>query len=193
MNIDIEHTILNKIRRITIGTIEVMKNHIAILIIGLFLMNPVFAQEHKMPVLSPYELGAKGDVALPWEINGNEDEIHAWNSHKMDIKDLPGDIPYRSVAFFQNDRLFSLHVLFGEAGDGLSKEDYQSLKNLFHKLWKYPSLTMKDRRGKGNTAEVWETPDFRIEWIYKNQDGPGLNKMGWLFIYTRDHYIESYQ
>lgn len=166
-----------------------MKRQLINLIVAWGLVIPVFAQENKMPVLSPYELGAKGDIVLP---EGIGDELFVKKSGKMEMKDLPKNIPYRSVAFFENDSLFSLHVLFGETGDGLSVEDYQSLKKLFHKLWNYPSLTMIDRRGKGNKVEVWETPDFRIEWIYKKQEGSETKKMGWLFIYTRDHYIESY-
>lgn len=166
-----------------------MKNQLISLIGSLFLVIPTFAQEYKMPVLSPYELGAKGDIVIP---EGIGDKLYLLESNKMEIKDLPKKNAYRSLAFFENDSLITLHVLFGETGDGLSMEDYQSLKNLFHKLWDYPSLTMKDRKGKGNIAEVWETPDFRIEWIYKKQEGSETRKMGWLFIYTRDHYIESY-
>jgi hypothetical protein len=166
-----------------------MKNQLISLIGSLFLVIPAFAQEYKMPVLSPYELGAKGDIVIP---EGIGDKLYLLESNKMEIKDLPKKNAYRSLAFFENDSLITLHVLFGETGDGLSMEDYQSLKNLFHKLWDYPSLTMKDRKGKGNIAEVWETPDFRIEWIYKKQEGSETRKMGWLFIYTRDHYIESY-
>ncbi len=166
-----------------------MKKQLINLLVTVFLAAPLFAQEYKMPVLSPYVLFAKGDIVLP---EGIGDKLYLLESNKMEIKDLPKKNAYRSLAFFENDSLITLHVLFGETGDGLSMEDYQSLKNLFHKLWDYPSLTMKDRKGKGNIAEVWETTDFRIEWIYKDQDGAGDRKMGWLFIYNRGHHISSY-
>lgn len=167
-----------------------MKKQILNLITALFLVIPVVAQkQYKMPVLAPYELNARGDILLP---KGMGDTVFARESREMEIKDLPKNIPYRSLAFFENDSLFTLHVLFGETGDGLSEADYQSLKKLFHKWWDYPSITKTDRKGKGNIAEIWETLDFRIEWIYKKQDDPETNKMGWLFIYSRDKLIESY-
>lgn len=166
-----------------------MKRQLINLITAWILAIPVFAQEYKMPVLFPYELGAKGDIIIPEEVDG---KLYAKKSNKMEIKDLPKNIPYRSIAFFENDKLFTLHVLFGDTGEGLSLENYQSIKKILHKLWDYPSGTMNGRRGMDNLVEVWETTDFRIEWTYKKQAGSETKKMGWLFIYTRDKFIEEY-
>jgi hypothetical protein len=138
------------------------------------------------PVLSPYRLGAKGSLRLP----ENMPEGVFWlTSAKMELTDLPQKYPYRTVAYFDAGRLITLHVIFGEK-EGLSQEDYESLNHLFLKRWDYPTRMMKGRRGNPLT-QVWETRDFRIEWIYKNQQD-SAKKIGWLFIYTRDHYVESY-
>jgi hypothetical protein len=160
-----------------------------ILVTTLLAVIPVFAQNDKMPILSPYELNGKGTVKLPENTNG---KFFSLASHKMEITDLPKDIPYHSLAFFENDKLFTLHVLFGDTGEGLSLENYQLIKKILHKLWDYPSRSMNGRRGMDNLVEVWETTDFRIEWTYKNQEGSETKKMGWLFIYTRDKFIEEY-
>lgn len=173
----------------TIGTVEVMKKQIITLIAALFATIPLFAQEYKMPVLFPYELDAKGAIVIPEEIG---DKFYVKHSDKMEIRDLPKNIPYRSVAFFENNKLFTLHVIFGDTGKGLSLENYQLIKKILHKLWDYPSGTMHCRRGIDNLVEVWETTDFRMEWTYKKQEGSETNKMGWLFIYTRDKFIEEY-
>lgn len=166
-----------------------MKRRLINLLATVFLVIPVFAQEYKMPIFSPYELGAKGDVVLP---EGIGDKLYVKKSDKMEIRDLPKNIPYRSIAFFENEKLFTLHVLFGDTGEGLSLENYQTIKKILHKLWDYPSGSMNGRRGMDNLVEVWETTDFRIEWTYKKQAGSETKKMGWLFIYTRDKFIEEY-
>lgn len=166
-----------------------MKNQLISLIVSLFLVIPAFAQEYKMPALYPYQLGAKGDIIIPEEADG---KLYVKKSGKMEMKDLPKNIPYRSIAFFENEKLFTLHVLFGDTGKGLSLENYQSIKKILHKLWDYPSGSMNGRRGIDNLVEVWETPDFRIEWTYKKQEGSETRKMGWLFIYTRDKFVEEY-
>lgn len=156
----------------------------------------LFAQEseeiqppkYSYPVLEPYELGAKGNVRLP------EDKptgLLCLKSDKMELSDMPQIVPYTTTAYFDGGRLISLHVVFGETGEGMSLKQYESLTHLFLKWWKYPTNRITGRRGNPYT-QVWETPDFRIEWVYKNQKDATGKKIGWLFIYTRDQYIEEY-
>lgn len=157
----------------------------------LFLLSfSICAQSKKFPALWPYELGGKGKVAIHDSLlKGNLKS----KSAKMELTDLPKDHPYRIVAYFDSTQLISLHVIFGETGDGLSSDAYKSITEILKKLWPdYPSGTIKGRRKLNNIAEVWETMDFRIEWTYMDQPGNTGKKMGWLFMYTRNKYVDHY-
>lgn len=147
------------------------------------------AQTFKMPVLRPYELGAKANVQFP-------DSVPEWyrtNSSAMELTDLPKKYPYRTVAYYRYGLLNTLHVVFGETGEGLSPEGYEEIKNILLKLWDgYPTGKANGRRGLENLVQVWETNEFRMEWTYKYQPGSTTRKMGWLYIYMRGTHVESY-
>jgi len=147
------------------------------------------AQTFKMPVLGPYELGGKVTVQFP-------DSVPEWytkRSAAMELTDLPKKYPYRTVAHYRYGLLNTLHVVFGETGDGLTVEGYEEIKNILLKLWgDYPNGKANGRRGLENLVHVWETQEFRMEWTLKPQPGSTIHKMGWLFVYMRDTHVESY-
>jgi len=86
-------------------------------------------------------------------------------------------------------------VLFNETGNGLSYEGFEAIRKALLNLWTpqhYPNGIIRNRRGMGNIAHIWETMDFRVEWTYQKQKNDATKKMGWLFLYTRNQYIEDY-
>ncbi|WP_179006214.1 hypothetical protein [Winogradskyella forsetii] len=156
----------------------------------LILMSILVKAQDKNPTLKPFELDGLGEITAPdplpetgWVIASSE----------MELVDIKTDFPYRLVAYFESKKLISLHVIFGENGDGLPFEIYEKIRNELIKHWdNLPTGFVKDRRKIGNKAQVWETKNYRIEWTYQNQPNSKTNKMGWLFLYNRTHFIEDY-
>lgn len=147
------------------------------------------AQEWKNPALYPYTLFEKGDVALPDSLP----EVLAIHSHKMDLRDIPQKYPYRTVAYFDSGQLLTLHVVFNDTGVGLPFDDYVAIRGIFINLWKeYPNKEYNGRYDIKNKSWIWETHDFRIEWIYQNQPGSESKKMGWLYMYSRHKRYPQY-
>ncbi len=155
----------------------------------LLVSTSTYAQELPNPVLYPFELFAKGAIIHPDPLP----ERLVRSSDKMELKDIPQKTPYRTVSYFDNGNLYTLHVLFGESEEGLSFEDYVKIRELLKELWKiYPNLEYNGRYHKSNKSWIWETSGFRIEWIYQNQPNSTDKKMGWLFFYSRQKFSENY-
>lgn len=159
------------------------------LLLQLMMSFLVIAQD-KNPILKPFELGSLGEITAPDSLPDNG---WAMKSSKMRLVDLKTDFPYRIVAYFENKELISLHVVFGENGNGLPFETYEKIRSELIKLWDYmPTGFVEHRRKIGNKAQIWETKKYRIEWTYQNQPNSKTNKMGWLYLYNRTHFIEDY-
>ena len=152
----------------------------------------LYAQQSKYPVLGPYEIGNKGTINYPDSFLC-KGLVVLYDS--LEITALPKNYPYRTVAYFDSCRLISLHLLFNESEKSFPYNAFELIKNKLVKLWApyhYPFGMIKHRRGMGIITYIWETADFRVEWIYKNQPNSTTKKMGWLFLYTRDSFIEDY-
>jgi hypothetical protein len=150
------------------------------------------AQAKRYPVLSPFELNDIGSFMAQFPL---ENGLVSYSSDTLQLAGLPKRYPYRIVAYFDSCRLISLHVLFNETGNGLSYEGFEAIRKALLNLWApqhYPNGIIRNRRGMGNIAHIWETMDFRVEWTYQKQKNDATKKMGWLFLYTRNQYIEDY-
>ncbi|MDP2160594.1 MAG: hypothetical protein Q8K02_08945 [Flavobacterium sp.] len=169
-----------------------MKRYLSysLILLFLFVSTNLLAQKLENPVLFPFELNERGNVSLPDPIPEGNLIIE---SRKMELRDIPKKSPYRTVAYFESGKLFTLHVLFGETNDGLSFDDYLSIRKILKQLWdKYPNQEYNGRYYIGNKSWIWETADFRIEWIYQNQPGSTSKKMGWLYFTSRHKTNDKY-
>lgn len=167
-----------------------MKSNTILIILVLSFFLSSYAQTDQKPTLLPFELDGSGQVKMPEPVpEGNWSYSTYENIELIDLKDIA---PYRIAANFEKDKLYTLHVLFGETEEGLSIEKYEEIKNILIKLWEeFPTGSIKHRRGLGNLCQIWETEKYRMEWIYKNKPD-STKKMGWLFIYTRNKFSKDY-
>jgi hypothetical protein len=164
-----------------------LKNCILVFVLAVSL--PGFSQKPKYPVLFPYELNARGKVQLPMAIT---DGYQGYRTDKMELRDLPKTYPYRTVAYFNSGKLVALHVIFGENKE-LSFEGFELIRKKLLKLLPFEHThVMHDYRGIDKTSQVWETEEFRVEWIYQYQNNSTTKRVGWLFMYLRNYDRDTY-
>ena len=151
---------------------------------------PNYAQKSKYPVLFPYELNARGKAKLPVEPT---ETYMGYKSDKMELRDLPKTYPYRMVTHFVSGKLVSLHAIFCENNQGLTFQGFERIRMLLLKLLPFEHThVMHDYRGIDKTSQVWETDDFRVEWIYQYQHNSTTKRIGWLFMYLRNFNTATY-
>jgi len=149
-----------------------------------------YSQNTKYPVIFPYELNARGKVKLPFTLS---DGFEGYKSDKMELRDLPKSYPYRTMAHFNSGKLIALHVIFCENNQGLSFQGFELIRKRLLKLLPFEHThVMHDYRGTDKISQVWETDEFRVEWIFQYQHNSSTKRIGWLFMYLRNYNTDTY-